>query len=67
MYKPMFPRDYLKVLSNLKPDCGINVSELARQTEMSERQVKQAIKYLKSSAMIDENGTGVKILVSRLN
>jgi hypothetical protein len=63
----MFPRDYLKVLSNLKTDCCINIAELSRQTELSERQVKQAIKYLKNSALIDENGSGVKILVNRLN
>ena len=67
MYKPMSPRDYLKVLSNLKQDCCINVPELSRQTELSERQVKKAIKYLKDSSIIDENGTGVRFLVCRLN
>lgn len=67
MYKPMFPREYLKVLSNLKADCSINVSEICRQTELSERQVKKAIKYLKESSIIDENGTGVRFLVCRLN
>jgi len=59
--------NYLKVFREIKEDKPLDVFLIAEKTNLSVKEIKQAVKYLKSSDMIDEVNSKIKFNVIRLN
>ncbi|MDO8627594.1 MAG: helix-turn-helix domain-containing protein [Candidatus Diapherotrites archaeon] len=58
--------DCLKVLSILQSNQSINLGEIAKNTDLSQKEVKEAIKYLNDSALISENNGAIQVNVVKL-
>lgn len=59
--------DCLKVLSILQSNQSINLGEIAKNTALSQKEVKEAIKYLDDSALISRNNGSVIVNVVKIN
>lgn len=59
--------NYLKVFREIKENKPIDVFLLAEKTNLSVKEIKRAVRYLKASEMIAEVNSKVKINVKRLN
>ena len=58
--------DCLKVLSILQSNQCIDLSEIAKNTALSQKEVKEALKYLNDSALISENNGSIQVNVVKL-
>ena len=59
--------NYLKVFREIKENKPLDVFLLAEKTNLSVKEIKRAVKYLKASDMIDEVNSKIKFNVKRLN
>jgi len=59
--------NYLKVFREIKNDKPIDVFLLAQKTNLSVKEIKRAVRYLKASEMIDEVNSKIKVNVVRFN
>lgn len=59
--------NYLKVFREIKDNAQIDVFLLAEKTNLSVKEIKRAVNYLKASDMISDVNSKIKINVIRLN
>ncbi|MDO8538495.1 MAG: helix-turn-helix domain-containing protein [archaeon] len=58
--------DCLKVLSILQSNQSINLGEIAKNTDLSQKEVKEAIKYLNDSALISNENGSIQVNVVKI-
>jgi len=59
--------NYLKVFREIKENKPLDIFLIAEKTNLSVKEIKRAVKYLKASDMIDEVNSKIKFNVKRLN
>ncbi len=59
--------NYLKVFKEIKNNTQLDVFLLAEKTNLSVKEIKRAVNYLKASDMISDVNSRIKINVIRLN
>ncbi len=59
--------NYLKVFREIKDNQKLDVILLSEKTDLSVREIRKAVRYLKASDMICETNSRIKLNVRRLN
>jgi hypothetical protein len=59
--------DYLRVFREIKENKPLDFVLLAEKTNLSVKEIKRAVKYLKACDLISDVNSKVKINVKRLN
>ncbi len=59
--------NYLKVFREIKDNKPLDVFLLAEKTNLSVKEIKRAVRYLKASEMIDEVNSKVKVNIVRFS